>query len=338
MRIKAFQKTLNLSILLKNKQDLRYLLGKEVMHGFLLLKPKKDAVFFGDGLEKVPVTSDRFSNIQKYLGKAKQLGVDSELNLGEQVFLKSKLKGVSLLPVSRPLKDFRVIKESHEIKHIAAAQKITGKVFALVLKELRTRAHTELSLARFIKIKGLELGVEDVSFPPIVAAGKNAAIPHHCPSKVKLKKGQSIILDFGFKIQGYCSDFTRTVFLKTVPSKLKMYYEQTEQAYYAGIAAVKPQVSAAQVHETAAKVLAEKSLDRLFIHSLGHGIGLNIHEPPAISPYSKDVLNPGMVFSIEPGVYDSKAGGIRIEDLFVIKNNKAEQLSSISVKLADMVI
>lgn len=344
-RLSFLQSSLLQPLLLKNKQDLAYLLGREIMHGFLLVFPavtgkKKnpESIFFGDSLEKIPhVTADRLSNVLKYVSTYKILGLDSEINLAEQLFLTQKLKGVKFFPVRSALGEFRQIKSAEEIKKIERAQKLTGVVFGEVKKELAKTPHTENSLARFIKIKGLELGLNDVSFPPIVAAGKNAAIPHHSPTDAKLKPGQSIVLDFGFKYDLYCSDFTRTVFLKSVPKKLESYYEQTRKAYEAGVTAVKDGVRAADVHKAAEEVLAEKGLDKLFTHSLGHGIGLYVHEGPGLSPYSEDILSPGMVFSIEPGVYDESLGGIRIEELFALEK-KARALSPVSINLSDMVI
>jgi Xaa-Pro aminopeptidase len=209
---------------------------------------------------------------------------------------------------------------------------------------------TEIKLAQFIQVAGLKLGAEDVSFPAIVASGVNAAIPHHVPSQKKLKKGESIILDFGFKYKNYCSDFTRTMFLKKVHPKLETAHNQVEKAYlgsvkyFEGSLLGQPQkaafkgVKAGDVYQKAVEVLAEKNLDKYFIHSLGHGTGLEIHELPNLSPNSKDVLSDGMVFSIEPGVYIPKLGGIRIEDLVYLEKGISHKFIRIPTDLESCII
>jgi Xaa-Pro aminopeptidase len=206
---------------------------------------------------------------------------------------------------------------------------------------------TEIKLADFIRLVGLKLGAEDVSFPPIVASGQNAAIPHHVPSNKQLKLGESIILDFGFKYKNYCSDFTRTVFLKTVPKRLEMAYNQVEKAYnqsmryidghHLGLPQMVP-IKGKDVYQRAVDVLAEKHLDKYFIHSLGHGTGLEIHELPNLSPNSKNILKDGMVFSIEPGAYIPKLGGIRIEDLVYLEKGKVKKFITIPTSLLANVI
>ncbi len=222
---------------------------------------------------------------------------------------------------------------------------IAERVFKLARKEIKKPKMTERKLAAFIQQAGLKMGAEDVSFPAIVAGGANAAIPHHVPSSRKLKPGESIILDFGFKYKNYCSDFTRTVFLKQVPKNLEIAYNQVEKAYNGSMDFInssrsfsdKRGVTGNNVYQKAVAVLAEKHLDKYFIHSLGHGTGLEIHELPNLSPNSKDVLQDNMVFSIEPGAYLPKQGGIRIEDLVYLENGKVKKFINVSTKLKDQV-
>jgi Xaa-Pro dipeptidase len=195
----------------------------------------------------------------------------------------------------------------------------------LVKKQLPKKAWTEKSLAEFIQRAGLGLGAGALSFPAIAASGSNAAVPHHVPSGKKIRAGEPLILDFGFKYKNYCSDFTRTVFLKRAPKKMETAYIQVEKAYLQSMAMAKPGIKAGKVYDEAVRVLAEKHLEKYFIHSLGHGTGLEIHELPNLSPGSKDLLLPGTVFSIEPGVYLPKIGGIRIEDLVYLTKGGAKK-------------
>jgi Xaa-Pro aminopeptidase len=293
---------------------------------------------------------------------------------GEGEYLKLKIKNSKLkITPTRGLVDVvRQVKDNEELSKIKKSMQIVEQVFKLVRKEIKKSGITEIKLAQFIQKNGLKMGAENVSFPAIVASGANAAIPHHLPNNKKLKSGESIIIDFGFKYQNYCSDFTRTVFLKTVPKKLEVAYNLTEKAYLESmefisqtlsLRAKAPErsnlrlkngllrrpdkvgtsrndkaVTGNDVYQKAVDVLAEARLDKYFIHSLGHGTGLEIHELPNLSPGSKDVLANNMVFSIEPGVYFSKVGGIRIEDLVYLNNDKVEKFIKVSTALKDNIL
>ncbi len=385
-RLRKLQAQIKNPILIKKKENLFYLTGRSFMSGYLLIKPSSAlrasspkgrrghaVVFFGDGLELAPgMKSDRLKNIPLYLGKAPNLELEDEFTFKEYEYIKQKIsaKGgsafggkdpglkIKITHVKSPVDYQRQVKDASEIAKIRKSMQIVEAVFLQIKKRLCSAgprpAITELGLANFIRSAGLKLGAEDVSFPPIVASGVNAAIPHHVPSSKRLKAGESIIIDFGFKYKNYCSDFTRTVFLKKVHPKLELAYNQVEKAYNESINFVSlrgsasdrsnlkskkglPRPSAAlgarndtgvmggDVYQKAVDVLAEKGLDKYFIHSLGHGTGLEIHELPNLSPNSKDILKPGMVFSIEPGVYIPRLGGIRIEDLVYLKGNKVNK-------------
>ena len=228
-----------------------------------------------------------------------------------------------------------------KIRLMAKSMQIVEQVFILVKTQLNKKAWTEKALASYIKRTGFKLGAEDLSFPVIVASGANAAEPHHVPDNKKIKAGESVVVDFGFKYQGYVSDFTRTIFLKFAPPKLAKAYRQTELAYLDAIKYInihKYPVNGGKVHEVAVRTLAQKKLDKYFIHSVGHGSGLQIHQAPRLSPKSKDKLLNGMVFSIEPGVYFPGVGGIRIEDLVYLKGGKCHKFINISTKLEDNII
>ncbi len=365
--LKNLKQLIRSPILIKKKENLFYLTGRFFMHGYLLIKPinadKKrmntDAIFFGDGLEKVEnLKTDRLKNIPLYLGKAHKLELEDEFTFAEYNYIKSKIKDsglkIKVEHVRSPVDYQRAIKESGEIALVKKSMQIVEAVFRQVRKKLmnadKKRIITERGLAEFIQNTGLKMGANDLSFPAIVASGANAAIPHHVPSNKKLKAGESIILDFGFKYKNYCSDFTRTVFLKKVPPKLELAYNQVEKAYLGSMEYIEgsllgqPQkaafkgVKAGDVYQKAVDVLAEKRLDKYFIHSLGHGTGLEIHELPNLSPNSKDILRNGMVFSIEPGVYIPKLGGVRIEDLVELQQEGVKRFINISTKLKDNII
>jgi Xaa-Pro aminopeptidase len=193
-------------------------------------------------------------------------------------------------------------------------------------------------LARYIRVWALEYGADDISFEPIVAAGANAAIPHHAPTDRVLKAGESIVIDFGFKIQGYCSDFTRTVFLKRAPKKLADIYNETEKAYRAAFNGIRAGMTGEAADALARDSLKRAKLGKYFIHSLGHSTGLEVHEQPNLAPQEQEVLENGMVFSIEPGVYVPKVGGVRIEDLVYLEKRRPHYFVDVSRKLTDNII
>jgi Xaa-Pro aminopeptidase len=341
-RIKQLQELLSKPILISSKENLLYLTGYSIKDGFLLVFPqarRKPAVFLGFGLEQFKgLRSDSFKNIGKYLKKNEILNVEYGLTIGEQALFKRLLKGVKIQPVSSPVQQIRLIKSPDELDRLREVHVITAAVFANIKKKLKSEQWTEIGLARYMRIWGLELGADDVSFEPIVAAGSNAAIPHHHPTERVIKSGEPIVLDFGFKLDGYCSDFTRTVFLGRAPKQWQTIYNQVQRSYQAAVAAVRPDMTGEELDGTARKVLRQGKLEKYFIHALGHGTGLEVHELPRISQRANEVLQNGMVFSIEPGVYLPKQGGVRIEDLVYLDNNQANYFVEVSTKLTDNII
>ena len=338
-RIKKLKRNLKNPVLIRNSQDLFYLTGHYLVDGGFLFISKNQVVLFGCFLEKIPgLKTDYLRNIGKYLGKQKELHIDDHLKLAELNFLKKVLKKKKLTPISSPVKDLRSVKDSEELKKMKKAYVVTAKVFSEIKSVLRKKQWREKDLARFIRLAGIKYGADDISFPTIVASGKNAAIPHHVPTDKIIKAGESIILDFGFKVDGYCSDFTRTVFLKTVPPKLREMYETTETAYKLAVAATKAGKTGKEIDKIARDLLALKKFDKYFIHSLGHGTGLAVHESPSLHEKSEDILENGMVFSIEPGVYIPKIGGVRIEDLVYLDKGKVKYFRKATTNLKDMII
>lgn len=340
LKIKKLQKILKTPLLIRDPGDLFYLTGLELADGGLLLVTKTEAVLLGGFLEKIStVKTDSIRNIKKYLGNSKTLQVDDLTNLREFNFVKKLLPKVKFVPVISPVKSLRLIKTSDELAKMKKAYQITVKVFGEVKRALKSnKSWTERELARFIQLTGVRLGADSPSFPAIVASGVNAAIPHHISSNKKIHPGESVVMDFGFKVDGYCSDFTRTVFVKWVSFELAQMYLATEAAYKAGLKVLAHNVVAKTADLAARDKLAEFNLDKYFIHSLGHGTGLNVHEAPHINEQSEELLKNGMVFSNEPGVYIPRLGGIRIEDLVYLKNGKAKYFAKAPTSLKDMII
>lgn len=263
--------------------------------------------------------------------KIKSLGIEednitfTEYKLLKQLF--KSLKGVNLHKI-------REIKSSQEIKKIQKSCSIGDEAFKYILKKIHA-GQTEQEVSYLLEDYIKKLGGKS-SFDFIVAFGANSSIPHHLTGKDVLKKrsGQFIKLDFGVRYDNYCSDMTRTIFYGHPNKRQLKIYNTVKLAQQKAIEYINLKlkekneiIKASDVDKVARDVIIAERFPTI-PHSLGHGIGIEVHELPYLSPSSKNVLSAGMVFSIEPGIYLPKFGGVRIEDLFTIKNNKLIQLTS----------
>jgi Xaa-Pro aminopeptidase len=185
----------------------------------------------------------------------------------------------------------------------------------------------EAEVAAQLEYQARKRGAEGMSFPTIVASGRRSALPHGVASREGVPARGFVILDFGVILAGYCSDMTRTVHVGKISPKAREMYEAVLAAQQAGIEAVRPGVPVGQVDRAARAVLRRAGLDRYFTHSTGHGVGLEIHEQPRVARGQTEVLKPGMVITIEPGVYIPGSGGVRIEDMVVVTATGCEVLT-----------
>lgn len=248
-----------------------------------------------------------------------------------------------LLNIFKNLKNFdfkvkRSIKDKEEIELIAKACKIGDEVFSGILKKIKlgiSEKKLAFEIDRLIKKEG-----DDSSFRTIAAFGKNASFPHHESGQDKLNKGEFVLMDFGVKFKNYCSDMTRTVFFGKVTQKHREIYEVVLEAQNRAVDFINScmksgrRVKAKDVDKAAREYIISKGYPSI-PHSLGHGVGLEVHEDPHLSPKSKDILKEGMVFSIEPGIYLPAGrqgmpdfGGVRIEDLYVLEEKGLRQITN----------
>jgi Xaa-Pro aminopeptidase len=205
-------------------------------------------------------------------------------------------------------------------------------LFEGVLTNL-SAGETENEIALVMELEARRAGAEAMSFETIVASGKRSALPHGRASAAKLPRRGFVTLDFGVVLDGYCSDMTRTVHMgKATPREWDVYHSVLE-AQQAGVAAVRPGARCGDVDEAARSVLRKAKLERWFTHSTGHGVGLEIHEGPRIAAKQEQVLEPGMVVTIEPGVYLPDEFGVRIEDMVLVKERGHEVLTKASPKV-----
>jgi Xaa-Pro aminopeptidase len=258
------------------------------------------------------------------------LGFESShlsVNLFEQFRGILELNKVHLLPQNGVIEGLRCIKDAAEVETIIRAAKITGAVYDY-LEQILHPGMTELDLAWEIEKFMRDRGSQPVPFDLIVAAGPNSALPHAKPANNVIKKNEPIVIDIGSKVEFYGSDLTRTVYLGTPDDTFRRVYSTVLEAQQAAIEGIKPGMSGIEADAIARRVISNAGYGEAFGHSLGHGIGLVTHEKPIVGPNSIDILNEGMVFTVEPGIYIIGWGGVRIEDDVVIENGKLKVISS----------
>ncbi|OGO24090.1 MAG: aminopeptidase [Chloroflexi bacterium RBG_16_51_9] len=233
---------------------------------------------------------------------------------------------LQLIATDGLIETLRAVKEPEEIELITKAVEITDKAFAH-LEGLIAPGMTELEVAWELEKFQREQGSQAMPFDVIIASGPEAALPHHKASERKIKAGEPIVIDFGARVGGYGSDFTRTLCLGKPDDTFRKVHDTVLGAQLAAIALIKEGVVGSEADSYARTVIKEAGYGELFGHSLGHGVGLAEHEMPRLGPNSTDILVSGMVFSVEPGIYLPGWGGVRIEDLAVIENAKLKILS-----------
>lgn len=258
--------------------------------------------------------------LQRYKGK--RIGFESHhVTVDELERLKEaggEAPPVEWVPIKGLVEQLRGRKSEEELALIEKAVDIADAAFTYILDHMRPGV-TEKEIAWKLEVFMREQGADALAFPPIVASGPNGALPHARPTDRPLAAGEFVTLDFGCVWQGYCSDMTRTVFIGEPTDEQRALYELVLKAQLAGVEAVKPGVVAKDVDAAARSVIAEAGYGEYFGHGLGHGIGMDVHEEiPRLSTRGAVVLEPGMVASVEPGVYLPERGGIRIEDLVVV--------------------
>jgi Xaa-Pro aminopeptidase len=220
----------------------------------------------------------------------------------------------------------REVKDAGEIARMRAAARVGCDLFEGMLSYLEAGL-TEVEVAATLEYAARLAGAEGMSFDTIVASGKRSALPHGRATDAKLPKRGFVTLDFGVILDGYCSDMTRTVHMgKAMPGERDV-YDSVLEAQEAAVAAVAPGVTAGEVDEAARSVLRRVKLDKYFSHSTGHGVGLEIHEGPRLAAKQKQVLEQGMVITIEPGVYMPGRFGLRIEDMVLVTARGGEVLT-----------
>ena len=241
----------------------------------------------------------------------------------------SALSSVSLLPVTGLADEQRVIKDKEELALLQGAIDASDAAMELVCPAI-TEGMTEREVAWRMEMAMRDAGADSISFDTIVAAGPNGAMAHHQPTDTVIKRGEPIVIDMGAKVGGYCSDITRSVVVGEPDEMFRKIYDIVLGAQLTAINTVKIGMTGEECDSLSRNVIAEAGYGDNFGHSLGHGVGLAIHENPRVSPRSTDSLDLNTVFTVEPGIYISGWGGIRIEDIVILGNDGAVPMSKAS--------
>jgi Xaa-Pro aminopeptidase len=337
------------ALLISHLPNIRYLCGFTGSAG-LLLVGESGSVFFTDfrydtqareevkGAKVVIARKVLLQALAESLAVRRKrakgwvLGIEAEhLTVAERKQLADLLpSGMGIRNSPALVERARMVKDEDELEKIRAAVKLGAKLFDRALEAIRPGVK-ESEVAAEMEYAARRAGAEEMSFPTIVASGARSALPHGRASEQAIRPGGFVVCDFGVILEGYCSDQTRTVWVGAssgdVPKEARETYDAVLDAQLAAIAAVRPGVTVGEVDGAARKLLHKAGLGRYFTHSTGHGVGLEIHESPRIAAGQKEVLQPGMVITIEPGVYFPGKWGVRIEDMVAVNEGGCEVLT-----------
>ena len=242
----------------------------------------------------------------------------------------NKLKNPpNLIPVLDLVETLRVVKDDTEIDLTRKALHMAERAFTEVVKNIQP-GMTEKEIAWDLEKRIRQAGADGLSFPSIVATGENSALPHAVPSERKLQKGEPLLIDWGCKIDGYCSDTTRTLVFGEPDDIFKRVHHCVLEAQKRAIEVIKAGVNGRMVDATARDYINGSGFEGKFGHGLGHGTGLAVHEGPRLSPIRDDILKEGMIVTVEPGIYLPGWGGIRIEHQVIVRADGAEVMNDLS--------
>jgi Xaa-Pro aminopeptidase len=326
--------------------NVRYLTGFTGSNGMALVLPHR-AVFLTDPRYRIQagqevdcparvVSGPMLPHVVALLRRAKskrvgfekaRMSVEAYLTLKDAMPMRSSLE-----PVAGWIERQRMLKSKQELSAIRRSVELNSRAFEQALRRIRPGMR-ESELAAELDYRVRRCGADGPAFDTIVAGGARTALPHAHPTGAELRRGQLVLVDMGAMLDGYASDMTRMLFLGRPDARVKHAYSAVLEAQLAAIDAVRAGVKAHGVDRAARRVLARHGLGPSFVHSTGHGLGLEIHEPPRVGKNDQTVLEKGMTITIEPGVYIEGFGGIRIEDTVAVTERGCEVLTPTSKEL-----
>jgi Xaa-Pro aminopeptidase len=338
-------------LLVSHLPNIRYLCGFTGSAGLLLVE-ESGSVFFTDvryhtqaheqvkGAKIVIARQAVLAALGQFLSRRRKRPRGWTIGIEAEHFTVAEKKRLAQMrPAGMRLKDapsmverLRMIKDPEELERIRAAVILGANIYDRAMEVLRS-GMKEVEVAAEMELFARRGGAEEMSFPTIIASGARSALPHGRASAQAIAAGAFVVCDFGVILSSYCSDETRTVWVGDVPEDARQAYDAVRQAQQAAIDAVRPGITAGEVDAAARKVLRKAGLGRYFTHSTGHGVGLEIHESPRVADGQRELLQPGMVITIEPGVYFPGKWGVRIEDMVAVTAGGCEVLTPTSKDL-----
>lgn len=314
------------ALLVSNPSNVRYLTGLPLEDALLLVTSKGYVLYAGKlEIEMAQASGIKGVKIRPWKGykdmfaQVRTCGFEADNVKVSEFFSWKKIKNLSLKPVEGAVEHFRRSKDEGEMKTMLRAHAITEELLRRIPSALKVNV-TEKSVSWKIETWAHELGAEGMSFPTIVAFGKNTSRPHHRPTDKKLKKRDIVQVDLGASYKGYCSDRSDVYFTAKPTAEQQRIYDALVEAKNAAIDAVKVGASTKKLDETARNVLKKYKLEKYFTHSLGHGVGIDIHEGVTLSSRgADDYLMEHEVITIEPGVYIPGKFGMRLEDMVIVE-------------------
>lgn len=330
-------------LLISHLPNIRYLCGFTGSAGILVITPREcllitDGRYIEQAKQEVRgarikiVKKSALAAVAEWLAKHRNLrriGIEAaHMTVAERATLSKSIGRSATLITTPPIvEEMRMIKDADEISLIRAACQLGTKLFRTVAEKLRPGI-PESHVAGELEFAAHQAGVDQMAFTTIIASGERSALPHGRASSATIPTEAFVVCDFGVILAGYCSDMTRTVHLGAPQSDASSNYQAVHDAQQAAVDAVKPGATAGEVDQAARKLLYNRKLGKFFTHSTGHGLGLEIHEAPRIAAAQKEVLQPGMVITIEPGIYLPGKWGVRIEDTVVVTETGCEILTT----------
>jgi Xaa-Pro aminopeptidase len=334
-RVDRLREKLEEPLLVSSSTNVRYLCGLASSNAALFVEPERVRLYTDfryaesaravDGVEFVEAKRDLFQTLSEELSGT--VGFEGA-SLTFEHYSHLHAGGIEPVPRYRLVEELRAVKDEDELDAIRRAAAIADIAFERFADEGGLVGRTERELAWRMEQLLHEANADGVSFPVSVACGPNAAKPHTVPGDRKVERGETVIVDAGCVVEGYCSDCTRTFATGPLPEELKRAYEVCLDAQLVGLEAVRPGASGPGVDAAARDRIDAAGFGEAFRHGLGHGVGLVVHEDPRLAQESGSTLEVGNVVTVEPGIYLSGLGGIRIEDLVVVTDEGPEVLTT----------
>ncbi|WLR43899.1 Xaa-Pro peptidase family protein [Bacillus carboniphilus] len=327
-------------LLITNSYNCQYMTGFTGSSGVAIIT-KNHAAFITDfrymeqateqvkGYEIIEHKQSLIKEVAKFIGKTgiKKLGFEQDsLNYATYSAYKEEMEDIQFAPVSKAVEKLRLIKSEAEIKILKEAVQIADDAFDHILSYIKPGVK-ETDVSNELEFFMRKNGAVSSSFDKIVASGHRSALPHGVASDKTIQSGEFVTLDFGAYYKGYCSDITRTVAVGEPNEKLREIYDVVLNAQLKGMQEIKPGLTGKQADAITRDYITEMGYGDYFGHSTGHGLGMEVHEGPGLSSRSDEELVPGMVVTVEPGIYIPGIGGVRIEDDTVITESGNESLS-----------